>query len=321
MPTVAAIQMPFAWASSPQEYFDRCNAPIARAAEQGARLVVLPQYIGDMLIGVQVPVDPTSSFMDVVQAGGFSNWYMCVRRTASMTAQFYVHTFETLAKRYGVYLVPGTISLPGEDLHSLFADAEVIFHASFLFAPNGQLLGEQRQTHRTHADTDEMGVGDTLTLVDSEVGRIGLLVGADVYHPEVARILCLQGANVLINPIAMPTFSAGYWLRGLWREVQSNPVFGIEAPLAGGGYHGRATIHAPLELTSGRTGVLAQAQVDDDVAVVCASLDFDALQQAAQQHPLRALNRALIEGEVAEAYRPQLIEMPLTHGGSRKFRG
>jgi predicted amidohydrolase len=322
MVKVAAVQLPFAWASSPQEYFDRMHGPIARAAEMGAQLIALPQHIGDMLIGVQVPVDPTSSHLDVVHAGGFSSWYTCVRRTATTTAQFYVHTFETLAKRYGVYLVAGSISLPGEDPNSAFISDEIIFHASFLFGRDGEVLGEQRQTHRGVDDSDELGRGDTLTVLETEVGRVGLIVGEDVYHPEVARLFRLQDANILVNPIAMRQYSTAQMLRGLWREVQANQVFGVEAALAGGGYHGRASIHAPLALTPEQSGLLAQTTTADGAAVAYAELDFAALQQTTKEEPLeRSLNRTVVIGKLSEVYKPQFIETTSKHGGTRKFKG
>ncbi len=59
---VSAVQLAFAYASSPQEFFDRVGAPIERAAastdaqHDGARLIALPDYTGLMLLDVAMPV-------------------------------------------------------------------------------------------------------------------------------------------------------------------------------------------------------------------------------------------------------------------------
>src|SRR5437868_15508663 len=97
---VAAIQMPFAWAATPQEYFEHLRLLVADAAAHGAQLAVFPAHIGDMLVGIQVPVPPTASLEQVCASGGFSSWKACVQATADLSAKFYVHTFETLASRY-----------------------------------------------------------------------------------------------------------------------------------------------------------------------------------------------------------------------------
>jgi predicted amidohydrolase len=57
------------------------------------------------------------------------------------------------------------------------------------------------------------------------LGRVGLIIGEDVRYPEVARILTLQGASILIHVAALPApFDEEAWLASLWR------LFAIDSP-------------------------------------------------------------------------------------------
>lgn len=49
-----------------------------------------------------------------------------------------------------------------------------------------------------------MQAGDALCLVDTDFGRVGVLVCYDLRFPELARSLCLQGAELLVCPAQFP---------------------------------------------------------------------------------------------------------------------
>ncbi len=48
----AALQLPFAYAATPQELNDCVRGPIERAASDGAQLIVLPAYFSYALFGM-----------------------------------------------------------------------------------------------------------------------------------------------------------------------------------------------------------------------------------------------------------------------------
>jgi predicted amidohydrolase len=94
--------------------------------------------------------------------------------------------------------------------------------------------------------------------------------------------------------------------------VQSNQVFGIEACLVGDcfgqTYAGRSAIHAPVEMTEGGRGVLAQSTTTDDEQVVTAELNWDALQKVVDgYHIFRYFNYDLYAREFPKAYRQSRI--------------
>lgn len=200
-----------------------------------------------------------------------------------------------LAERYQVYLaVCGIMEEGGQR-----------YNVATLYGPDGHALGSQRQTHLSSEERAAgLSQGHELAVFETPVGRLGVLVNTDVRYPEVARILCLKGANVLVNPLAARGVPAHDWERRLWREVQANQVFGLEAPLVGDGYSGPATIHAPLGMTPGNDGVLAQATTADGDEVVVAELDFAALQKAVDEYPIfRVLNYQVYRRYLPDVYR------------------
>ena len=259
---VAAAQMNFAWAATPQEYFDRMHAPIARAARRGAQLVVLPQFTGDMLVGVLVPTDPAAGLAELAVQAGFASWYECVRATAQTTAELYVHTFESLAQRYQLYLVPGTLSLPGE-VDGAAGIAAPIFHAAFLFGPDGAVLGEQRQLFANGAEEPATRYGTGTAPLDTEIGRIALVVGDDPLHSDLAANIVTLGCAVVANPMARRNEADREVATARWRSLAEAGIYVVEAAVVGGPYVGRSAIHGPLFGDGAPAGLLAQASADD----------------------------------------------------------
>ena len=257
--------MPFAWAVTPQEYFDRMHAPIAQAASRGAQLVVLPQFAGDMLMGVLVPAGPTAGLAELAAQAGFASWYECVRATAQTTAELYVHTFESLAQRYQLFLVPGTISLPGGADGASGATAP-IFHAAFLFGPDGDVLGEQRQLFASGTDDPATRFGTGIAPLDTAIGRIALVVGDDLLHSDVAASIVSLGCEVVANPMARRNVADQEMATARWRSLGEAGIYGVEAAVVGGPFVGRLAIYGPGE--GAAAGLLAQASANDQLAQV-----------------------------------------------------
>ncbi len=274
---ISALQLAHAFAATPQEFFDRVREPIERAVHDGAQLVVLPNYTGMLLLGAVAPISGEHIGLplpDIARMGGYASTAAMLRAVAPALREFHLHLFGSLAARLQIYLAPGTV---------VEREGDQLYNAAYLFAPDGKVIGTQRQTHRTR---DEMawGIaqGDTLRAFEIERARVGLVSGEDVSYPEVSRILALKGANLLIHPAAYETWSPQHFLLDLWRDVQSNQVFGVQACLAG---KGRSAIYAPVEMTEGKRGLLAQANGDAE-QIVTAPLDFTALQQVVDNYPI-----------------------------------
>jgi predicted amidohydrolase len=263
------------------------RAVVRQAAQAGAQLIALPAYTGLLAL----PDEPTGESL---------------RRAAPLLRAIYLATFSRLAAEFRVHIAAGTLLLPDQQGR--------LYHTAHLFGPGGELVGRQGQTHLGLQERAwGLASGDELAVFPTPVGCIGFVLGEDVRYPEVSRILALQGANVLVHPVATPVESQAAWLTRLWREVQGNQVFGLEAALVGElwgtAWRGRSTIHAPLEMTAGNNGytdyngILAQAQTNDSEEIVLADLDFARLQQVVDEyHIFRQFNYRLYEREFPAAY-------------------
>lgn len=179
MNRVAAVQLRFFRARSMADMEARLVAAIQPAAEQGAQLIVLPQHAGLTLLGA---------------AGAGDDPLPVLRKKGAALLKAFEEICAGLAARFGVWLVPGSI---------IGVDGELLVAQTYLFAPDGRMAGRQQQTHLDARDSMwGLARGEILGVFRTPLGCIGLITGEDVRYPEVARILALQGANILIHVAA-----------------------------------------------------------------------------------------------------------------------
>ena len=211
----------------------------------------------------------------------------------------YIAAGSYAARTLGAVVVPGTIYL-------LTPQARLQQYAA-VFDRQGNLVGEQLQTHR---DALVQAVSDEISPIAVDAGvKVGLLIGRDAWYPEVSRILALQGADILLAPLAPPApYPSEEALWGLWQEVQQNQVFGVEAGLFGAMgervYGGRAAILAPCEMTDDDAGFLPRPGYFVGTGAQVATLSVDALQKVRRDYPLlRPLNPGLYRKYLPLVYR------------------
>lgn len=83
--------------------------------------------------------------------------------------------------------------------------------------------------------------------------------------------------------VANPDPDFYYWmaLRGIWGRVQESKVYGIKSAMVGNflgfQFTGQSGIYGPLEITSGRNGIIAEAKSFDREDMVVAELNLNAL--------------------------------------------
>lgn len=169
-----------------------------------------------------------------------------------------------LVREHGIALAAGPCLIP--DTHGEPRPT------GLLLAADGCLLGSRQEVHLAPSKAPENGpkawsLGEAC---------VGLLVGHDCAYPEIARILCLQGATILIRLGATAPRSEARLMADLWREVQADQVFGLEPVLVVGkqGIGLGAAIHAPLEMTQGFRGLLAWTMTTGPSTLLIADLDF-----------------------------------------------
>lgn len=95
------------------------------------------------------------------------------------------------------------------DMHVVFGMVERvgdrIYNSAAVLGPQG-LLGVYRKTHLPFEVLDRFATpGDLgLPVFDTPLGRIGVLICYDMRFPEPARVLALNGADIICHPTNLP---------------------------------------------------------------------------------------------------------------------
>ena len=279
--TVATFRLP-PFAASDAASLGQAFVQAAESVRQKVDLYLFP---GLMALGLAPGLDLRSDAASQLADASLKDAYLAAGSYAARTI--------------GAALVPGTVYLATPQ-------GRVQQYAA-VFDQQGNLVGEQLQTHRDELVT---AVSDEVSPIAVDAGvKVGLLVGRDAWYPEVSRILSLQGADVLLAPLApvMP-YSAEEALCGLWQEVQQNQVFGVEAGLFGvlaeRVYAGRAAILAPCEMTEDDAGFLPTPGYYVGTGGRSASLVVADLAAVRRDYPLmRHLNPGLYRKYLPSVYR------------------
>lgn len=264
-------------------------ARLLQAAHGRPDLVVLPG-LAALLPGLVL----AARAGDAPDLGGL------VRRHGPEATEIWLDWCRTYARLLDVHLCTGSgfVERDGQ-----------VMHAAWIVDRGGRVVLEQAQTHVTPREQG-WGVvpGQELRTAELEGARVGLLVGADAFYPEVGRILALLGAWLWLSPQALPApYDAWGRRAGAWSQVQGNQVYCVEACLVGalGGeaLAGRSACLAPVELAPDGSGVLAAAPRFDGDAAVEAVLDGASLHALRREYPVfRHLNPALYARYLPAAY-------------------
>ena len=87
-------------------------------------------------------------------------------------------------------------------------EGDKLYSTSYLVGPDGDLLGKYRKSHRL--PDEEIATGEVLPVFDTPLGRIGLMIGSDVYWPEVPLVMALEGAELILWSHAPRPVPQGY---------------------------------------------------------------------------------------------------------------
>lgn len=262
-------------------------AEAAKAKE--ARLLVFPELVGLLLAaplmagvksslvrsagrakGAKAPIlrkargllaGSVASVLRTDMHGQMTKWLSQAEHIADLE-ETYRAVFGRIAEEFRLTVVAGscyTARPPASDL----------FNTTHVFGPDGALMGTQDQTHLISPVVGELSAGDRLQPIETEAGRLGILVGNDALFPEPARILAYQGAELLINLTASRgNLAAARLQHAFLSRVSENELYGVQAALVGRipwaarpgaeSFAGRSIIAGPMELVPRPNGVMAE---------------------------------------------------------------
>jgi predicted amidohydrolase len=246
------------------ENLRRADALIHEAAGDGCELVVLPEAFATALNL------PKSHEVAEPVPGPVTDW------------------LAERARRHGIWIAAGLLERNGEQVHS----------SAVLVDEEGRIADLYRRTVvydlEAHFLAGEVGT----RVVDTPLGRIGLVIGYDIQFPEVLRGLFADGVEIIVCPSILLRPFAEPVRQMLLARAAENCAYVLfvgatgENTLAGLTYMGRtAVIRSPMAIGAYSRDFRRQepilAEADRAECVVSADLDLYELRrmQAAAPFP------------------------------------
>jgi predicted amidohydrolase len=181
-----------------------------------------------------------------------------------------IQPFADLAAELGVHLVLGT--------YERGPQRGVVYNAAVVLSPAGELLGVYRKTHPFGTERADGGgwttPGEDVLVVETPLGRIGVIICFDGDYPELSRITALAGAELICRPSALLR-SADIWELTNRARAYDNHVYVIGSNATGidpGGviYFGNSMIVTPIAEVIARASsheCWVSAKLDPDTAM------------------------------------------------------
>jgi nitrilase len=166
---------------------------VAEAAGQGAKVVLLPEAF--------VPAYPRGFTFGTVVGNRTPAGRLLWQRYWDNTIEVPGADTEILGKAArdaGVYLAIGVIERDRD------YGGGTLYCTLLYFGPDGQLLGKHRKLKPTAAERLIWGEGDgsTLTVIDTEYGKIGGLICWENYMPLARMAIYAKGVGIYLAPTA-----------------------------------------------------------------------------------------------------------------------
>nr|WP_314484492.1 carbon-nitrogen hydrolase family protein [uncultured Pseudomonas sp.] len=276
MSRVAACQYAIELHETWEAYADHLQALCAEAVQAGARLLLLPEYAGLVLSGQLTPE----------QRGDL--------KASIAGIQPLIEPWKALcaglARRWGIYLQPGT--LPVLDSDGAYRNR------AWLFGPHGA-LGYQDKLMMTRFEREQWGIaaGQGLNVFETDIGRLGILVCYDNEFPLLARRLAEQGADLILAPSCTDTEAGYHRVRiGAQARALENQIAVLQSPTVG-----MAPWSPALDENLGRAGLFVppdRGMPGDGVVALSESLRPHCSRWLVCDLDLEAVRRVRQEGQV-----------------------
>jgi predicted amidohydrolase len=82
-----------------------------------------------------------------------------------------------------------------------------IYNTASVFDRKGGIAGEYRKTHIPCFEAFQVAQGDSIHTIDTDIGKVGVLICYDMMFPSPSDVLSQQGAEIIFHP----TFGYGWY--------------------------------------------------------------------------------------------------------------
>lgn len=130
-----------------------------------------------------------------------------------------VKRIERNANKNNIHIIFGMVEEAGEGL---------LYNTSVMVGPKGY-IGKYRKkylpTHLVFEEKKYFRQGYETQILETEIGKIGLMICYDIYFPEIARQLTLMGSQLIVCISASPATRKGYFETFISSRAMENTVF------------------------------------------------------------------------------------------------
>lgn len=202
--------------------------------------------------------------------------------------------FCEVAKRYGIWLIPGTMFQKKDN---------VIYNTASVINPQGEVVGRYNKMFPFYPY--EVGVtgGNEFLIWDvPKVGKFGLTICYDMWFPETSRTLAVNGVDVILHPTLTATIDRDIELSLVQATAAINQCFIFDINGLGDGGTGRSIICGP----DGR--VLHQASTGEELIPI--EIDIERVKRSREMGVLRL-------GQPLKSFRDRNIRFEIYQDGAQ----
>ena len=255
------------------EFADKLAHWVESASEQGAKLLVFPEY-GTMELA--------SLFGEAV--------YKDLSQQLHAMQNIYPQWQELhcqLASQYNLMILAATFPVLQDD--------GTFRNRANLYGKNG-LIDYQDKLIMTRFENEQwlISAGNEIKVIDTEIGKIGIHICYDSEFPMIAHQQVAAGANIILVPSCTDTEAGFHRVRiGCQARALENQCYVVQSPTFGKAAWseavdvntGRASIYTPVDYGFPDNGILVEGSTDS-AEWVYADLD------------LAEIERVRVEGQV-----------------------
>ena len=104
-----------------------------------------------------------------------------------------VTVMKNLAEELSVHILVPIIML---------AENGIVENTAILIDDEGKMIGRYSKTHLVGQEQFHLRSGNDFPVFDTKFGRVGIVICYDICFPETARLLALEGADLILCPSA-----------------------------------------------------------------------------------------------------------------------
>jgi N-carbamoylputrescine amidase len=191
------------------ETLRRTEELIEMAVENDVKIVCLPQLFNLLWFPADIPKDKNDEAFKLAETEDGET----------------ITRMRGIAKKHGIVII-APIFEKGTD-----GDDDKFFNTAFVLGTKGEVIGKYRKVHipqiplweeRSYFTPGDQG----FPVFDTPFGKIGVELCWDIFFPECARIMALNGASIIFAPTASAFDHARLkWERAISAAAHANGLF------------------------------------------------------------------------------------------------